>query len=117
MFNFILLIIIAIICVESITNILSKSQFFEFLREFLRRHNTFLFDLINCPYCLSCWIGMFMSCMLWLYYVELLLLPAEIFFIGLALHRLSNILHHLIDRAGSYYFEEEEDNELPHEKA
>jgi len=89
--------VLAIVCEEAITNLLTKSEIFMPVRKFLfdRRDSKifkFLHDLLDCGYCTSVWIGWFIA---FLYLNNLL---CNIVFIGIALHRLSNLLHHFIDK-------------------
>jgi hypothetical protein len=93
MFN----ILLAVVCVEAITNILTKSELFLPIRKFLfdRQFSLFcrwLHSLLDCGYCTSVWVGWFIAIM---YLIGLL---DNVFFWGLALHRMSNLLHHIIDR-------------------
>jgi len=110
MLNFILL----IIATEATTNIITKSTFFEPLREWIfkrRKKKVFGFvnNLIDCPYCTSVWVAMLLFCLYGLipYFVIILSI--------LSIHRLSNILHHMIDRIDpnridlEKVFEKEED--------
>jgi len=89
--------ILAVICVEAITNLLTKSEIFKPFRKFFfdRRENKafrFIHELLDCGYCTSVWVGWFVG---FLYLKGYL---CNLLFIGIGLHRLSNILHHLIDR-------------------
>ena len=95
--------IFTVILTEAITNILTKSSIFAPIREFLfnRRKNKlfeFLHDILDCPYCTSVWVGVFCACMLYLYVIGQLPLILVLFFSGIVIHRLSNILHFIIDR-------------------
>jgi len=89
--------IFAVIVVEAITNIITKSEVFEPIRKFFFvRREKFLFctfsGILECPYCMSVWIGFFVA---FIYWYSFLINP---FFIGLVLHRLANLVHHIIDR-------------------
>jgi len=110
--NLILQILAIIILIESITNILSKSVLFEPVRGFFNKHNKFIYRLLDCPYCTSVWVGMFCVAMLYLYNINVLPLPLTLFFIGIIFHRLSNILHFIIDRIDSNHvvFLDKDDN-------
>jgi hypothetical protein len=98
----ILEIIAAVILVEAVTNILSKSTLFAPLREFFfnRRANEFcrfIHNLIDCPYCTSVWVSSFVVGMLY-WYMNSMPSILALFFMALVLHRLSNVLHFIIDR-------------------
>jgi hypothetical protein len=92
----ILKLIFAIVLVEAITNLLTKSEFFLPVRKFFfkRNENKFfgwLHDLLDCGYCTSVWIGWFIA--LFLIFGGLY----NFFFIGIFLHRMANLFHHFID--------------------
>jgi len=95
-------IIITIILVEAITGILTKSDIFLPLRKYLFKSNNrvlkFIHAILDCPYCTSVWVGIFFSIMLYLFIIKLLPQIMALFFMGIVLHRLSNILHFIIDR-------------------
>ena len=89
----------AIILVEAITNVITKSQFFSSTREFFfNRRKTKLFNwihsLLDCPYCFSVWAGLFVY-ICWFCFDSIII---NILFMGIVLHRLSNVLHFIIDR-------------------
>ncbi len=91
--------LLAIIVVEAITNIITKSDFFRPVREFFfNRKKNKLFEwahsLIDCAYCTSVWVGLFVY-ICWFYFDSIII---NIVFMGIALHRLSNVLHFIIDR-------------------
>jgi len=110
--NLILQALITIVLIEAITNILSKSVLFGPVREFFHKHNKFIHKLLDCPYCTSVWVGIFCVAMLYLYNINVLPLPLALFFMGIVFHRLSNVLHFIIDRINSNYvvFLDKEDN-------
>jgi hypothetical protein len=96
MFKFLL----AVIITEALTEIVVKSELFFPLREYLferGKKNSFFnwfHSLVDCGYCFSVWMGWFTAFLL---FRENLFLIHWVF-IGLAIHRLSNIFHFLIDR-------------------
>lgn len=99
-------IVATIILIEAITNILSKSDLFNPVREFLFNKGDnklfrFVHNMIDCPYCLSVWVSLLCTTMLYLYINNLL--PFILIWIcgSLILHRLSNILHFVIDSVDS----------------
>ena len=91
------------ILTEAITEILAKADIFEPLRQRvfnrIKEGNFFewLDGLIGCGYCISVWVGLFIS--LLFFYGDNLLISKYIdwFFIGLFLHRTSNVWHFIID--------------------
>lgn len=99
MLKLLLIILFAIVLTEAITQIITKSELFKPIRKFFfnRRKNKFcsyIHDLLDCGYCTSVWVGWFVV-IAFLYLNSVIL---NVFFAGLVLHRLSNILHFIIDR-------------------
>jgi len=99
MLKLLLIILLAVILTEAITQIITKSELFRPIRKFLfeRRENKFcsyLHDLFDCGYCVSVWVGWFV--IIAFLYIDSVAL--NVLFAGLILHRLSNILHFIIDR-------------------
>jgi len=99
MLNFLGIVIFLTILIEAITQIVTKSELFEPIRKFFfdRRKNKFfnwMHSLIDCGYCTSVWVGWFVV-ISFLFFKSMIL---NVFFIGIVLHRLSNILHFIIDR-------------------
>ena len=93
-----------ILNIEAVTNILSKSEMFKPLRAFLfnrsdNRIIKFLHEILDCPYCLSVWVSLFYITVLYITMYVYALSSVFIFImLVIAFHRLSNILHHIIDR-------------------
>jgi len=102
-----LFIIAMVLLIESITNILVKSELFLPVRKVLfeSRYKIFKFlgRILDCPYCTSVWVSLFCVAMGYLYFINFLPQIMAFFFVGLILHRLSNILHHVIDRIDSHF--------------
>jgi hypothetical protein len=109
-------ILTTVVLIESITNILTKSDLFRPLREFLfNRENKilrFTHDIIDCSYCTSVWVSLFCIIMLYLYINNILPQLLALFFMGIVLHRLSNILHFIIDRIDSNHIGLDKENDL-----
>jgi len=95
-------IICTIILIEAVTNILTKSELFRPLRAYLFESNNkilrFIHNMLDCPYCTSVWVSLFSVILLYLYINNLLPHILALFFMGVILHRLSNVLHFIIDR-------------------
>lgn len=112
MYLFIIFVLMLILNVEAVTNIISKSELFKPLRASLfnlsnsrgvgGRVAGFIHDLIDCPYCTSVWVSLFyvlcvyISVNYHLFFYVFLLFCAII-----SLHRLSNIIHSIIDSIDS----------------
>jgi len=92
-----------IILIESITGIISKSELFEPLRKLLFNHKgnqlfKFAHSMIDCPYCLSVWVSFLCAGFFYLYINNWLPIILMWFCIAIVFHRLSNIIHFIIDR-------------------
>jgi len=112
---FVFKILSVVILIESITNILTKSDIFLPLRKYLFKSNNkifiFIHNILDCPYCTSVWVSIFCIIMLYLFNLNFLPQILTLFFVGLILHRLSNILHHIIDRIDPMHLRLDKDNE------
>ena len=104
-------ILIAILCIEATTNLLSKSLIFQPLRKYLfnlsnsrRPIFKFIHNIIDCPYCCSVWVSFFYTLMLYLFIVKVLPTFFMWFFVALALHRTANTLHYIMDRLDVHHF-------------
>ena len=94
--------IVGIILTEAITELVVKSEILSPIRKFFfdRRKNRLcdkIHSLIDCGYCTSVWFGWFFAILL---FNEDLFISKYIdwIFVGLILHRLSNLLHNIYDR-------------------
>ena len=103
----ILELILAAILTEAITEVVVKSELFLPLREKIfnlgknSRFFSWLHKLLDCGYCFSVWSGTFVAI---LFFRDLNLLPYNLdcFFIGVVLHRLSNLFHNSVDRLNNF---------------
>ena len=91
--------LLAIILIEALTELISKSEFFEPFRKFFfdrkdRKFSNLIFNLLDCGYCTSVWVAWFVI----IVYILLDNFYVNTFFYGIILHRASNILHFFIDR-------------------
>lgn len=93
-----------VIFTEAVTEIITKSELFNPIRKFFfnRRQNkffNFIHELLDCGYCVSVWVGLFSA------YIFFFMNNAvfNVFIIGIVLHRLSNVLHFIIDRINRNY--------------
>jgi len=98
--------IFSIFLVESITELLTKSEVFSPVRKwfFDRRDNKvqrFLHKLLDCGYCTSVWSGWFVALILF-NDLDLINVWVDWFFIGLVLQRMANALHFMIDKLDRY---------------
>jgi hypothetical protein len=104
--NLVIEIFCLVIFIESVTNIVSKSELFSPFRSFLlsKRKNKFIefvHAVVECPYCLSVWVSLFSTLMFCLYKFDLLFDVLIWFMFVMVFHRLSNIMHFIIDRIKS----------------
>ena len=95
--------LLAIIFTEAISELITKSEFFEPLRAKVFKigeRNVFfnwLHRLLDCGYCFSVWVGMLVA-ILFFRDLDLIHFSVDWFFVGIVLHRLSNLFHNIIDR-------------------
>lgn len=94
-----LVILSLIIFTEAITEIITKSELFSPLRKFFFNRRkikfcNFIHELLDCGYCTSVWVGLFTACIF--FFVNNAVF--NVFVMGILLHRLSNLLHFIIDR-------------------
>lgn len=99
----IIILLIATILTEAITEIVTKSEIFEPIRAKifkLSQNNKFfvwLHSLLDCGYCFSVWSGALVA-ILFFRDVHILHWGIDWFFIALVLHRLSNLFHNIMDK-------------------
>lgn len=105
-------IITTIVLIEAVTNILSKSDIFEPVRAFFFKHCKFIHNLLDCPYCTSVWVGVGSFFLLYLYTDDKLPIFVTLLCMGVVFHRLSNILHHIIDRIDSNHVGLDKENDI-----
>lgn len=95
--------LLAIILTEATTEILVKSELFRPVRQYLFEKGkpalTYLHDLLDCGHCTSVWVGWFMALIL-LGDINVVHWSIDWLFLGLAVHRLSNVWHFAIDKLG-----------------
>ncbi len=112
--TFVLEVIVTIILIEAITGIITKSELFRPVRGFLFNSSSrtlkFIHDITDCPYCTSVWASLFCTGMLCLYKLNIMPQLLALFFVGVVLHRLSNVLHFIIDRIDSNHESLDKDN-------
>ena len=106
MFIVLLKLIFSIFIVESITELLTKSEIFDPVREwfFNRRDKkvfSFIHKMLDCGYCTSVWSGWFVA-LVFFRDIEIINGWVDWFFVGLALQRMSNALHFVIDKLDRY---------------
>jgi hypothetical protein len=84
---------LAILFTEAITELVVKSEIFEPIRKFFFNRNKFIHSLLECGYCFSVWAA-FLALILTLIQQPV----ASLFMLGVVIHRLSNVVHFVIDR-------------------
>jgi len=99
----VLKVVFVVVFIEALTEIITKSEITEPIRKFVfeKGHKNKFFNwlhrLLDCGYCTSVWIGLFAALLL---FRDLHLISPYLdwIFIGLILHRLSNVFHFIVDR-------------------
>jgi len=109
-------IVCTIILIEAITNLVSKSDLFKLIREFLFNKGEnklfrFMHTLVDCPYCLSVWVSLLCVVLLYLYINNWLPFVFVVSCVVVIFHRLSNVLHFVIDRINSNHIGLDKENE------
>lgn len=95
--------LLAVVLTEAITEIVTKSEIFSPLRAkiFGLGQNNKLFNwlhgLLDCGYCFSVWAGVF-TAILFFRDINIIHISVDWFFVGLVLHRLSNLFHNYMDK-------------------
>lgn len=96
-------VLLFVLSIEASTNIISKSDIFKPFRAFLFKHSPtniiakFLHMMLDCPYCTSVWVSL-IHMLLYFSGVWLIVYMFMFFMFVMVFHRLSNIVHHVIDR-------------------
>ena len=96
--------LIAIIITEAITEIIVKSElFFPFRACLFEKGKTnkifnWFHSLVDCGYCFSVWVGLFTALLFFRESSFLMHKYVDWLFIGLVIHRLSNVFHFLVDK-------------------
>ena len=117
MANFFIVLLVSIFLVEGLVELLAKSAFFGFVKEFLENKAEvnkfwlFWYSVISCPYCLSVWVSIFV--VLLIYLASLLgnmsfgligFAPADLAILVVLSHRLSNHFHDFCDKHLNKYY-------------
>jgi len=99
----VLKVVFVVVFIEALTEIITKSEITEPIRKFVfeKGHKNKFFNwlhrLLDCGYCTSVWIGLFAALLLFRG-LHLISPYLDWIFIGLILHRLSNVFHFIVDR-------------------
>ncbi len=104
--NVVFYLIAASFLVEALTQLIQKSVFFSAFRASFKE-DTFFNTLLECPYCTSVWISMFVTLCVVLSGFNLvffgnLVFDIFVFFVGC--HRFSNLIHDVWDRYLSRHY-------------
>ena len=98
MIELIIKFIAAIVATEAITELVVKSEFFEPLRKWLFESElktlNFIHRIVDCGYCFSVWAALFNILILFILDYRIM----DFVILTVVVHRLSNMLHFIIDR-------------------
>jgi hypothetical protein len=95
--------LLAIVLTEATTEIVTKSEIFNPVRKRIfekgqdNKFFNWLHSLLDCGYCFSVWAGASIA-FLFFRDVGLINVYVDWFFVGIVLHRLSNLFHNVVDR-------------------
>lgn len=91
----------AVLATEAITELVVKSEFFAPLRKWFfesdNRVLNFVHGILDCGYCFSVWAAFFSGALLFVFNNFIV----DLFMVFIVIHRLSNIVHFVIDRIDS----------------
>ena len=59
--TFLINLLIAASVTATITLTISRAKIFSFLRLLFKKYAPFLYELVNCPYCLAHWVALFVA--------------------------------------------------------
>jgi hypothetical protein len=95
-FELLILILLSAVATEAVVEIITKSELFQPLMVKFSMRQDFFSRLVTCPYCLSVWVAMFFTGLLYFHHLGYILA------IGITLvfsiHRLANLFHLAQDR-------------------
>ena len=101
-----IIVIVGAIFVEGTTELLCKSKFFSWFREWLKLNSSFLGELISCGYCTSVWVANLPAFLVaglfplsW-FHTPVIFLISLVFF-----HRIANYLHNFNDKFLDKYYD------------
>mgnify|MGYP001565349318 CR=1 FL=1 len=94
---------LAIALTELIVELFVKSLILKTPREFIKSKSHFLNELLSCGYCSSVWVGQLVVFVTNLFYNFTGVWVIDTVLTGLIVHRLSNVLHNLVDKTDKYY--------------
>lgn len=95
--------LLAIIFIEAISELITKSEFFSPLRAKIftwgqkNKFFNWLHRLLDCGYCFSVWAGILVAILVF-NDTSFIHKSIDWFIIGIILHRLSNLFHNFMDR-------------------
>lgn len=96
--------LLLVIINEGLVELVSKSVFFSFLRDFLTQSTSkvlkFFGEAISCPYCCSVWTAGFLVSVVFLFgpQIKVFNVVIDFLFLTILIHRLSNYLHDVADK-------------------
>ena len=105
MLTMIFSIVIMSIMAETLTELAVKSQIFLTTRTWLSGKSDFLKELLHCGYCFSVWMAFFVIVVTGLFIPLTGRAILDGFITLLVVHRLSNVLHNVIDKWTDKYYD------------
>ena len=92
------------LCTEAISELVVKSEIFKPLREMLSKI-PFLKTLLSCGYCFSVWAAILVICITGFNFKVSSVTPVNYLLTTLAIHRLANIIHNVIDKHTDKFYD------------
>lgn len=106
MFLYLLLqVILCIVITEALTELVVKSEIFKPFRQRLFSLGEWFQKLFSCGYCFSVWVAFGVVFITQTSYPLTGNVLLDLGFMALAIHRLSNILHNVIDKWTDKYYD------------
>lgn len=118
MTNFFVLFFVCTLLTEGLTELITKSKFFSFFRDFFARRaaqdkkvSNFINSILECPYCSSVWVSCFLIVLIYIgsiagsirFYLTGFIF-VDLFVLLILAHRGSNYLHNFVDRHLDKYY-------------
>lgn len=107
MLTFILIILGIAFATEAVVELVIKSQIFSPFRRLVSKFGSRTEELFKCGYCFSVWVALG-----WIALVPAVIIPASSWHVVnvlltlLVIHRLSNIIHNVIDKWTDKYYDQ-----------
>jgi len=97
--------VFVVVLTEALTELAIKSEIFKPFREAISKHSVWFKELLSCGYCFSVWAALAVILLTEIHYPVTGILAVDIGLTVVVVHRLSNILHNVIDKWTDKYYD------------